>query len=408
MDYPKLRNLNIFPIKSSNQILICFQDPQNISNKVLFIPPEIYFIISLFDGKHSILDIQVEYMRRFGEFLFKEKIEEVVNQLDESLFLYSDRFEKVLKEKEKLFKKSLIREAQFAGKSYEREPDLLRAQLEGYFNKIIDELQSEQEKSNSLKGIVAPHIDFLRGGTCYAFAYKEMIKKNQSKCFIIIGTSHLPLQNPFCLTKKDFETPFGIVPVDKELVDAIQSRYPYDLLKDEIAHRSEHSIEFQCIFLRYIYPNPYPLMIVPILSGSLHEVIGKKVDPRSIESISRFIDALKESISSLGRDVCYIASADLTHMGLQFGDPQGINDYELRIIKEEDLSMLRYVENIDGKGFFSSIMRDRDRRRICGLSAIYTLLEAIEAKKGKILKYDQAFTSETGSVVSFASIAFYD
>jgi hypothetical protein len=35
------------------------------------------------------------------------------------------------------------------------------------------------------------------------------------------------------------------------------------------------------------------------------------------------------------------------------------------------------------------------------------MLKTLEAKEGKVLKYGQAFTRETQSVVSFASLAFY-
>ncbi len=407
MDYPKLRNINIFPVKSSGQVFVCLQDPQNVSEKALFLPLSLYFIVSLFDGKHSILDIQVEYMRRFGDFLFREKIEEIINQLEENLFLEGERFKKALEEKEEIFKKSPLREAQFAGKSYEKEANDLKLQLEGYFKNLNSEPKKDEYNSYGLKGIIAPHIDFLRGGQCYAFAYDEMLRRNSSRYFIIFGTSHSFMESPFCLTRKDFVTPLGVLPVDQELVDAIQSRYPYDLFKDEVAHRSEHSIEFQCIFLRYLYPEPIPLKIIPILNGSLHDFIERGVSPMEADAINKFVMAIKDSVISLKRDICYIASADLSHMGIQFGDPQGIGEYDLRIIREEDLSMLNYVELIDGESFFSMVMKEKDRRRICGLSAIYTMLKVIDAKKGKLLKYDQAYTPETHSVVSFASLAFY-
>ena len=39
--------------------------------------------------------------------------------------------------------------------------------------------------------------------------------------------------------------------------------------------------------------------------------------------------------------------------------------------------------------------------------AIYSMLKTLEAKEGKLLKYGQAFTPETQSVVTFASLAFY-
>ena len=41
------------------------------------------------------------------------------------------------------------------------------------------------------------------------------------------------------------------------------------------------------------------------------------------------------------------------------------------------------------------------------MPAIYSMLKTLEAKEGKLLKYGQAFTPETQSVVTFASLAFY-
>jgi AmmeMemoRadiSam system protein B len=94
-------------------------------------------------------------------------------------------------------------------------------------------------------------------------------------------------------------------------------------------------------------------------------------------------------------------------MGLQFGDRKGLGEYDLRILEESDREVLGYAERMDGEGFYSSILRERDQRKICGLPAIYTLLKILEAKEGKLLKYGQAFTPETQSVVSFASLGFY-
>ncbi len=408
VDYPKLRNINIFPVQSSGQTMLCLQDPQNISEKALFLSPSLYFIVSLFDGQHSILDIQADYMRRFRDFLYTEKIQEIISQLDVALFLDGERFQEALRQKEEEFKKASSRQAVFAGKSYEVAPDNLRAQLEGYFTKTDGPGSlGEKRAGNGLKGVIIPHIDFQRGGFCYAFGHREIWERSSSDCFVIFGTAHTPMENPFCLTRKDFVTPLGTLNVDKELVDAIQSRCPQDLFKDEGIQRSEHSIEFQCVFLRYLYPEPHPLKIAPILSGSFHEAIDKGVSPMSLKPIRQFIDALKEAVSSLGRAVCYIASADLSHMGLQFGDREGINEYGLRVLSQEDREMLEYAEKMDGEGFFSSISREKDRRRICGLPSIYSVLRILEAGEGRLLKYDQAFTPETQSVVSFASLAFY-
>lgn len=388
--------------------MLCLQDPQNISDKAIFLPPALYFIVSLFDGQHSVLDIQAEYMRRFGEFLFTEKINEIINQLEENLFLEGDRFREVLRQKEEDFKKASVREASFAGKSYEGDLERLKVQLEGYFRGSEGPGPLGEEKGvNGLKGVVAPHIDFQRGGFCYAFAHREIWERNSFDSFIVFGTAHTFTENPFCLTRKNFVTPLGMLTADGELIDAIQSRCPYDLFKDEGVQRSEHSIEFQCVFLRYLYSEPMSLRIVPILCGSFHEAIENEISPMELEPVGQFIQALKESLSSLGRKVCCIASADLAHMGLQFGDREGVREYDLRIVAEEDQEMLGHAKRMDAEGFFSSILKERDRRRICGLPAIYSMLKILDAKEGRLLKYGQAFTPETESVVSFASMAFY-
>jgi AmmeMemoRadiSam system protein B len=408
VDFPKLRNINVFPVQMSGQTVLCLQDPQNISEKALFLPLPTYFIVSLFDGQHSILDIQAAYMRRFGQFLFTEKINEIIAQLEENLFLEGDRFREALREKEEEFKKASVREAAFAGKSYEQDPERLRIQLEEYFKGSEGPGPlTEKKGANGLKGIIAPHIDFQRGGSCYAFGHREIWERNSSNCFVILGTAHTLTQNFFCLTRKDFMTPLGRLDTDGEVVDAIQSRCSEDLFKDEGVHRSEHSVEFQCIFLRYLYPEPLSLKIVPILCGSFHESVERGISPMELKPVRQFIEALRESISSLGKEVCYLASADLSHMGLQFGDQEGMREYDLRTLAEEDQAMLGYVERMEAEGFFSSIMKERDRRRVCGLPAIYTMLKVLEAKEGKLIKYGQAFTPETQSVVSFASLAFY-
>ena len=276
VDFPKLRNINVFPVQMSGQTLLCLQDPQNISEKAVFLPLPTYFIVSLFDGQHSILDIQAAYMRRFGEFVFTEKINEIITQLEENLFLEGDRFREALREKEEDFKKASIREAAFAGKSYEQDPEHLRVQLEGYFGKPDGPGPlGEKKEANGLKGVVAPHIDFQRGGLCYAFAHREIWERNSSNDFVIFGTAHTSMENPFCLTRKDFMTPLGTLSVDRELIDAIQSRCSYDLFKDEGVHQRDCSPDRwpENVPQAFFCPQPAaPLCRPPGAPARAHEV----------------------------------------------------------------------------------------------------------------------------------------
>lgn len=409
MDFPKLRPVNVFPVQRSDETLICLQDPESISEKALFFSPHAYYVLTFFDGQHSTLDIQAEYMRQFGDFLYAEKLQEIVDQLDENLYLENERFREALGRIEDRFKKAPVREAAFAGKSYEAHPDGLRTRLNQYFEEEGGPGSVGQRVANGgLRGAIAPHIDFQRGGSCYAFAHREIGVRNSAHCFVILGVAHTGMKHPFSLTRKAFETPLGKLDVDQELVEAIQSRCPYDLFRDEGVHRNEHSVEFQCLFLRHLYPEPASIRIVPVLCGSFHEAIDQSVSPMELNPFRQFVDALSESVCARGEKIFYLASVDLAHMGLQFGDRRGVGEADLRVLEEADREMLGYVEKMDGEGFYSSILSERDRRKICGLPAIYTLLKVMEAKEGKLLKYGQAYTPETQSVVSFASLGFYD
>ena len=406
MDYPKLRGVSAFPTQIQGQQVFCIQDLQGFSQRAVFLPPPLFFIVSLFDGKHSILDIQAEYMRKYGELLYREKIEEIIDQLDAQLLLDSQRFRDALEKEKEDFGTSPIREAAFAGMSYASDPVALRGQIESYFSPPDGPGKPRLEKSSgTLKGVVAPHIDFQRGGPCYAFAHKEVREASNADLFVILGTAHREMENYFSLTLKDFSTPLGTVKTNKAFVKALSAECHGALSEDELIHKREHSIEFQVIFLQFLYPGK-PFEVVPILCGSFHETIERSISPREIPQIQEFIEALRKVTQSGDREVCAIASADLAHIGVQFGDGAPASSM-LSETKERDLEMLAYAEKMDAEGFYTSIHGEGDRRRICGFPSIYVLLNINAAKEGKLLKYAQSYNPETQSAVTFASLAFY-
>ena len=95
MDYPKIRPVEAFPAQDD---LIALRDPQGFSDKLLIVPAEVFYICTLFDGKHSIIEIQEEYTKKFGDLLFGERVREVIDHLDSCLFLENDRFKKARQE----------------------------------------------------------------------------------------------------------------------------------------------------------------------------------------------------------------------------------------------------------------------------------------------------------------------
>ena len=406
MDYPKLRGVNAFPTQIQGQQAFCIQDPRGFSQKTVLLPPPLFFIVSLFDGNHSILDIQAAYMRRYGELIYREKIEEIIDQLDAQLLLDSQRFKDALEKEKKDFEASSIREAAFAGMSYPSDPIALRGQIESYFSPPDGPGKPHLENpSGTLKGVIAPHIDFQRGGSCYAFAHKEVREASNANLFVVLGTAHREMKNYFSLTLKDFSTPLGTAKTNKAFVKALSDECHGALFENELIHKREHSIEFQVIFLQFLYPGR-PFEIVPILCGSFHEAIKRSISPWEIPEIREFIEALRKAVRSIDREVCPIASADLAHIGMQFGDETPASSM-LNETRERDLKMLAHGEKMDPDGFYDLIRREGDRRHICGLPSIFVLMNIVDAREGRLLKYDQSYNPETQSAVTFASLAFY-
>src|SRR5207247_2596728 len=85
--------------------------------------------------------------------------------------------------------------------------------------------------------------------------------------FVIVGTCHVGMRHPFALTRKDYDTPLGPARADRDFVEALAARAAQDCFGSELAHRSEHSIEFQAVFLQYLYAGRRDITVVPLLTG---------------------------------------------------------------------------------------------------------------------------------------------
>lgn len=404
MEYPKLRYIDAFPVEHEGGKYICLKDPQSSNGNILLVLPQVVNILSYFTGKNSIVDIQLGILKQYGELIEKEHLVQLVGQLDEALLLDSEKYRDHKNKLEQEFRESKIRESSHAGLSYPKDPAELKSWIDGYF----ENNGNKPARSENLVGIVSPHIDFSRGGKSYAKAYSELAVNDECETFIIFGTSHYAsVENPFILTRKNFSTPLGEVEVNIELIDELEKSCGWDLYEGEIFHKSEHSIEFQVVFLQYLFGGKRRFNILPILCNSFYKHIQDGTSPGEDNQTSTFLNCVKEFTHRLGDKVIVIAGADLAHVGKKFGDKEAVNDSTLRWIKERDSLSIESSANLDAEAFFRTVEEEKDKRKICGLSSIYALLSVIDAKQGKMLDYGQALEPDTGSVVTYTSMGFY-
>ena len=222
---------------------------------------------------------------------------------------------------------------------------------------------------------------------------------------IVLGTSHYG-SGPelFSATRKNYATPFGAVRTDAEFIERLSARYRGDLFADELLHRNEHSIEFQALFLKWALGN-HDFTMVPILVSSFHEMIVSGTLPGNDPRVSSFVEAVREVLANEKRRALIVAGVDFAHIGRKFGDAFTADESVAERIKGEDLGLIEYIKRGDPAGFFGDILKDRDARRICGLSPMYTQLELLQGHRADLLKYGIAMEPDTGSAVSFASLA---
>lgn len=402
--YPILRNLQFSPIKQGEDQLIVLWDPSGLSKEKLVLPLNYFFIVQHFDGEHSLLEIGALYLKRFGEFLMPSKVEQLVEDLDQRLFLEGARADSARLRFRDEYRQAPLRKAAFAGRSYEADGAKLKKQIDGFFSSEEGpDFKPSENQGKPIRGLVAPTYDLKQAGPIYAWAYKELQDSEQPDVYVVFGTAYAGLDNLFALTDKDFETPLGLVHTDQSIVSRLKECLP-GAFEEDICHQAEHAIEFQLPFLQQIVGVKKPFTIVPILTSFS---AASLLDAAVRQAVDQFLAGLRTVLSETGRTYCVIAGAELAHLGMRYGDKAPPTDFSFHRSMQYDLEMLKPVEELKPDDFAAYIQKEQDQRRISGFSSIYSLLRLIQAEKGQVLRYDRGITDQYNSTVTYASMAFF-
>ncbi|HEX4146019.1 MAG TPA: AmmeMemoRadiSam system protein B [Pirellulales bacterium] len=424
---PRLRDVESFPVnRSGGEVLFALRDPDGFAGSIV-IPYPAAVLASLMNGDRTLAEIQEQFHRQFGQPVPLEDLEKLVAQLDERLFLENERFRLRWKLEVEQYLNSKVRPAIHAGGAYAAQPEPLLKQLDALFlppagpglPASLGQPAGRRASGSRLLGVLSPHIDLRRGGPAFAWAYQRLVDESDADLFVIFGTAHSPMRYLFSALRKHFDTPLGTVETDLAFVNRLSANLKelpggadVDLFASDLAHRNEHSIEFQVLFLQYLLGGRRPFKIVPILTGSFHSFIAQGRQPRTDAVVSAFSEAMRQTAAQhctaeTGGRVGYISGGDLAHIGQRFGDRKLLDRDRLDAQSASDLRLLDAACRADATALFDEIAREKDANRICGLSPTYTMLEVMQPRRGELLKYGQAVEPDGTSCVSFGSAAFY-
>ncbi len=392
---PALRPLDVTAYRASNnELYFSMHDLSQIAPEPVAISLPGYFVVAMLDGSHSCGEIQAAFEAEFGRPIEASEIEGVVAALDKALLLNTGRFERVYAEKRDVYLAADARD------NRRRWPaaDTLRIEIDDMLS------SGNAADASSLSGFVAPHLDYARGGPCYADSYTTLRASDVSDVerFVILGTNHFGRSTSVVATGRNFLTPFGEVPTDRPFIEAIEARLGESIRTHEFDHESEHSIELHVHLLQAVLGDQ-EFEIVPVLCPDPSGPTGTRPIDGQGPDLDDFADALRDLLIETDRRTIVIASADLSHVGQRFGEPERTNKAFMSRVAQSDQELLEMLQQRRERDFVQAVRATENATRICSVGCLYTMLRALPDRACRLLKYHQAIDFKNETHVTCAS-----
>jgi hypothetical protein len=206
----------------------------------------------------------------------------------------------------------------FAGSWYPKDAASCRREIEGF----MEEGKPWRVPARPYLGGIVPHAGWFYSGAiaCNVIGHLAAAPAPAPEVLLIFGM-HLPAGAPnFIMTSGGWETPFGELPIHKEIAGALSEAFPFRV---ETATRftPDNTIELQLPFVKYFFKD---IAIVPM---------GLPPESSSLE-IGRRAVAIA---GNLGLTTRVLGSTDLTHYGANYGFmPKGSGPAAVDWVKDEN------------------------------------------------------------------------
>lgn len=396
--FPAVRALDLERVTHEGEPGIVLHDRLGLSEST-FLPQDLLPIVGRCDGTRTVQEIRDEASEQVGEAIPIEFVTGLVEQLDARGLLLGPTYEAIATAAAEQFLAGGVRPARHAGSAgYPVDATMLRAALRELVTPATG-------PAPPLRGLVAPHIDLARGAAGYAAAYRRLLAAPPADLYVVFGTGHSGPDAPVTGLPLDWQTPLGTVPTDRTFIAAVHERIGAAAAIDLLHHREEHSLEFQMLFLQHLHERRgggRPFAVAAFLCGALPSAHG---DPLAEDWCQDLVAAFRAAEAASGKTVCYLAGADLAHIGPVFGDEDEVDDDRLAQLAAVERARLEHLAAGLPGTFHAAVVCDRNPDRVCSGPAI-TLCAALAGGRGELLHYGQAAAPDGSQTVSFCAMAF--
>jgi MEMO1 family protein len=254
-----------------------------------------------------------------------------------------------------------IRPSPIAGTWYEGDPKALARAVDLYLDQAeLPELPGE------VIAVIAPHAGHIYSGPVAGYAFAA-VRGQTPDLVAVLSPMHQPYFESLLTTAHSaYETPLGPVPVDTEVVTALDSRLKESLGYGltPVAYDREHSLEIELPFLQCALDGDFKLL--PIM-----------VRAQSAKVLQQLGSALAETLR--GKNALLVASTDLSHF------------YTQKEAVSFDTEMLRRIESFSPEDVFYA--EEENKGYACGLGALTAVLWAAKDLGGNMVRVLRHATS---------------
>ena len=421
LDLPHARPVQPIPVQNEGKQAIALRDPSMLVQQTMVVPPQAMGVIQLFDGSNSIEQIAGKLVREDDpareDNLGKAaaQVNALVEQMDKFGLLWGPTFEGYEKQvAEKLAETrafpvqasmSLVQVAhQAAGggdppESPEEQAAWAKELAEGQLASWLAEAE-DPEFDQPVLGLVVPHLDYPRGAEVYAGGYRAWQDATRPDRVVVLGTNHFGLGDGVVMSPYSYLTPLGKVDVDAKVVEAMRAKLGDRLFKDQLDLLPEHSVELHLPFIQHLFGD------VPVVCALLPDPLVPMIaDDGARVSNQEFIKALQEVLADVGGTTYFVSSADLSHVGPQFGEPKPVDDARRVEVERHDREHLaKFIAN-DADAFVESMEWCKNPTRWCSIGNMAATAALAGASEIELVDYRQAVDDRGAALVSVAAIA---
>jgi MEMO1 family protein len=379
--------------------MYALRDPSGIAEGVLTLSEPALYVLTLFDGKHTLSAARDLFFERYGQAIKDETLTELVDRLRTMHMIDGPEFESHLADLEAKYREAPTREATCA--DFWSDANEARESM----SQMIPKDGERQSVGGHVVGLVAPHLDYPRGNVCYSAAYQALVGRERPARVCIFGTNHFGRSTSVVATGKAFETPFGTTQVDLPFLEAIEQSCGQSLRDGEFDHKREHSVELQVMCLQHLF-GADGFTIVPFLCPDPCGPSGLQPYDGQGVPLDRFARAVADAMAEFGDDTLLVTGADLSHVGSQFGDEFDLNEAFLTSVERSDRAALDHLTRSDPDAFVAQLTEENNATRVCSAGCMYVAATVLRDATPTLLHYHQAFDPEQQVCVTCSAMVY--